>query len=159
MRRRVAIAVAVMVVALAAAQLVQPDRANPPTDASRTIQAHLGTSSGLAAVLGRACSDCHSNATVWPWYAKIAPVSWLMTYGVKEGREALNFSDWAAYPPERQQKLLEEMCRDVSAGRMPGLPWTLLHPEARLSAQDIQTVCAAAHQAGAGTATHAEGTP
>ncbi len=77
MRRLKQVAVAFIVV-FAAAQLVRPDRVNPATDPSRTIQAHVGPNGGLAAVLDRAWGDCHSNATVWPWYTHIAPVSWLM---------------------------------------------------------------------------------
>jgi hypothetical protein len=151
MSRRLKQAAVVFVVVFAAAQLVRPERANPVTDASRTIQAHRGTPSGLVAVLDRACSDCHSNRTVWPWYTQIAPVSWLMAYGVAEGRKAVNFSEWAEYPPERQRKLLVLSCQAVSAGKMPG-PYTLLHPEARLSAQDVETICAAARQAEADAA-------
>ena len=62
------------------------------------------------------------------------------------GRKAVNFSEWAAYPPEQQRKLLVESCQDASAGKMPG-PYTLLHPEVRLSGQDVETICAAARQA------------
>lgn len=152
MSRRLKQVALVLVVLFAAAQLVRPGRANPATDPTRTIQAQVGTASGLVAVLDRACAECHSNATVWPWYGQIAPLSWLLAYGVKQGRQAVNFSDWAAYPPERQRELLLESCRDVTAGKMPGSPWTLLHPDARLSAQDIATICAAAHQAEADTA-------
>lgn len=144
MSRRLKQAAVVFVAVFAAAQLVRPGRANPPTDASRTIQAHVGTASGLAAVLDRSCRDCHSNGTVWPWYTQIAPVSWLMAYGVKEGRAAVNFSEWAAYPPDRQRMLLVASCQDASTGKMPGSAWTLLHSEARLSAQDVATICAAA---------------
>jgi Haem-binding domain len=151
MRRRLKQAAVVFVVVFAAAQLVRPERRNPPTDASRTIQAHLGTASGLAAVLDRACSDCHSNNTVWPWYAHIAPLSWLMARAVAEGRNAVNFSEWAGYPPEAQRTLLSASCQDVSSGKMPG-PYTLLHPEMRLSAQDIETICAASRQAEANAA-------
>ena len=92
MSRRLKQAAVVFVIALAAAQLVRPDRTNPATDPSRTIGAHAGTASELVAVLDRACGDCHSNDTVWPWYTQIAPASWLMAYGVKEGRKAVNFS-------------------------------------------------------------------
>src|SRR5262245_63204958 len=129
----------VLVAGFAAAQLIRPERANPATDVSRTIRAHMGTESGLVAVLDRACSDCHSNATVWPWYTQIAPVSWLMAYGVAAGRKAVNFSEWASYPPDLQRVLLSASCQDVSAGKMPG-PYTLLHPETRLSARDIETI-------------------
>ena len=145
-RRLKQIAVGVVVV-IAAAQLVRPERANPPTDVSRTIQAHAGVGSGLVTVLDRACRDCHTNGTVWPWYTQIAPLSWLMAYAVKEGRHAVNFSEWASYPPDRQRALLAASCQDVTAGKMPGA-YTLLHPETRLSAQDIETVCAVGRQGG-----------
>jgi len=144
--RRLKQAAVVFVVVFAAAQLIRPERANPATDASRTIQAHEGTTRELVAVLDRACRDCHSNRTVWPWYTQIAPVSWLMASGVSKGRKAVNFSEWAAYPPEQQRKLLVDACQDASEGKMPG-PYTLLHPETRLSAQDVETICAAARQA------------
>ena len=146
MSRRLKQAAVVFLVIFAVAQLVRPERANPATDASRTIQAHVETTSGLVAVLDRACRDCHSNATVWPWYTQIAPASWLMAYGVTKGRKAVNFSEWATYPPEAQRTLLSASCQDVSDGKMPG-PYTLLHPETRLSARDVETICAAARQA------------
>jgi hypothetical protein len=146
--RRLKHAAVVFVVVFAAAQLVRPERANPATDISRTIQAHVGTASGLVAVLDRACRDCHSNRTVWPWYTQIAPVSWLMATGVSKGRKAVNFSEWGAYSPEQQRMLLAASCDDATSGKMPG-PYTLLHPETRLSAQDVETICAAARQADA----------
>ena len=151
MSKRLKQAALVLVVVVAAAQLVRPERANPPTDASRTIQAHVGTSSELAAILDRSCRDCHSNGTAWPWYTQIAPVSWLMAYGVTKGRKAVNFSEWAAYPLDQQRAVLVASCQDASAGKMPGA-YTLLHPEMRLSAQDIETICAAARQAEADAA-------
>lgn len=151
MSRRLKQAAVVLVILFAGAQIVRPDRTNPATDARRTIHARLGTASGLPAVLDRSCGDCHSNRTMWPWYTRIAPVSWAMAYGVKAGRKAVNFSEWAAYRPEEQQRLLEESCRDVSTGKMPGA-WTLLHPEAKLSTRDIETICGAARQPGVSAA-------
>ncbi len=141
----------VLVVAIAAAQLVRPGRANPPLDAGRTIQARMAAESGLVAVLDRSCRDCHSNRTVWPWYTQIAPLSWLMAYGVREGRKAVNFSEWATYSPERQRTLLSRSCRDASDGKMPG-PYTLLHPETRLAARDVDLICTAARQVEANAA-------
>jgi Haem-binding domain len=149
--RRLKQAAVVFVIVFAAAQLVRPERANPATDASRTIQAHEGTTRELVAVLDRACRDCHSNGTVWPWYTHVAPVSWLMVYGVTKGRQAVNFSEWAAYQPEQQRALLVESCQDVSEEKMPG-PYALLHPDMRLSAQDVETICAAAREAAADAA-------
>lgn len=144
MRKRLKQAAVVFVVVFAAAQLVRPGRANPPTDATRTIQAHSGTS-GLAAVLDRSCRDCHSNATVWPGYTQVAPLSWLMAYAVTKGRTAVNFSEWAGYSPEQQRLMLAVSCDDAKSGKMPGA-YTLFKPETRLSIEDIETICAAARE-------------
>ena len=146
--RRLKQAAVVVVVVFAAAQLVRPERTNPPVDPGRTIQAHAGTPSGLPPILDRACGDCHSNTTVWPWYTQVAPFSWLMARGVAEGRKAVNFSEWGTYSPNEQRAFLAASCDDASRGRMPG-PWTLLKPEARLSPRDVETICAASRQADA----------
>lgn len=145
MNRRLKQAVVVVAIGFAAAQLIRPDRANPAVYASRTIEAQPGTG-GVASVLDRSCRDCHSNRTLWPWYTKVAPVSWAMAYGVAKGRMAVNFSEWTAYRREQQATLLALSCEDASTGKMPG-PWTLLHPEAKLSSRDIDTICSAARQA------------
>jgi heme-binding protein len=146
--RRLKQAAIVIVVLFAAAQLVRPDRTNPPTDAGRTIQAQVGTASELAAVLDRSCRDCHSNTTVWPSAAQVAPLSWLMARAVADGRKAVNFSEWGGYPRAAQRTLLSASCEDVSSRRMPG-PYTLVRPETRLSPQDVETICAASRQAAA----------
>ncbi len=146
MKRRLKQAAIVLVVVLAAAQLIRVDRTNPATDASRSIEAHVGTTSELIPVLNRACGDCHSNATVWPWYSQVAPTSWLMVYAVREGRKAVNFSEWAAYSPAQQQMLLAESCRDASDGKMPSSVWTALRPDSRLSTRDVETICTASRE-------------
>jgi len=71
---------------------------------------------------------------------------------VREGRKAVNFSEWASYQPGVQRMLLVASCRDASKGTMPGNPWTLLHPEARLSTQDVETICAPAREIEVGVA-------
>jgi len=149
--RRLKQGAVVIVVPFAAAQLVCPDRTNPPTDTGRTIQAQVGTASALAAVLDRSCRDCHSNNTVWPSYAQVAPLSWLMARGVAAGRKAVNFSEWGGYSPAAQRTLLSASCEDVSSGKMPG-PYTLVRPETKLSPQDVETICTAARQAEANAA-------
>ena len=145
MGRRLMQAAVVVAVLLAAAQLIRPNRNNPPTDPGRTIEAHAGASSELAVVLDRSCRDCHSNNTVWPWYTQVAPLSWLMARGVAEGRKAVNFSEWASYPPDVQRMLLSVSCQDATSGKMPG-PYTLVRPETKLSPRDIETICAATRQ-------------
>jgi hypothetical protein len=119
---------------------------NPPIDASRTIHSQMGTANGLVAILDRSCRDCHSNATQWPWYTQVAPLSWVMASGVAEGRKVVNFSEWGGYSPGLQRTLLAESCDATSSGRMPGA-WTYLHSEASLSSKDVETICSAATQA------------
>jgi len=76
----------------------------------------------------RACFDCHSNQTLWPWYTWVAPASWLVTNDVMGGRHHLNFSTW-----DRPQKDADEAIEAVLEGYMPLAIYTPLHPEARLS--------------------------
>ena len=143
-RRLKQVALGVLVVVVAA-QLIRPNRANPPTDASRTLQAQVGTANGLVAVLDRSCGDCHSNNTVWPWYTEIAPLSWLMAYAVNEGRRVVNFSEWTAYTADQQQVLLAQSCGAALQRTMPGA-YTWVRPATRLSPQDIEVICAAPRQ-------------
>jgi hypothetical protein len=147
MRKRLKQAAVLFVVIVAGAQLIRPGRTNPPIDASRTIAASSETPGALVAVLDRACRDCHSNGTVWPWYTQVAPLSWAMAYEAKAGRKAVNFSEWAGYSPAQQRDLLVQSCQDVRTGKMPYSAWIGLHPEAKLSAQDVETICAAARKA------------
>ena len=147
LKKAVIVVVAVLVAIFASAQLVRPERTNPAIDLTRTIRAHAGPA--LVAVLDRACADCHSNATVWARYTKIAPLSWAIARGVTQGRKVLNFSEWGTYSPDEQRELLDLSCQDASDRSMPMRPYLLLRPEARLSAQDVETICAAARQANA----------
>ena len=147
MLRRLVLGGAALVILFAAAQLIRPDRTNPQTDPARTLRAHAGSASGLADVLDRSCRDCHSNDTEWRWYTEVAPASWLMVRGVSEGRKVVNFSDWSAYSPDQQRTLLLASCESARHGSMPG-PYAWLRPDTRLSAQDVDVICAAARQGG-----------
>ncbi len=115
---------------LAVAQLIPVDRTNPAdgTDPRAPEEA--------LQVLRRSCYDCHSNETVWPWYSKVAPASWLLARDVAEGRDAVNYSLWAGYPRQERAELLEETWEEVAEGEMPPALYVLMHPEARLSAAD-----------------------
>ncbi len=99
---------------------------NPPV-----IQEPNWDSPQTRALVVRACYDCHSNETVWPWYSNIAPISWLIQRDVEEGRQKLNFSEW-----NRPQEEADEVIETVREGEMPPRLYTILHPEARLSAAE-----------------------
>ena len=123
------------------AQIVQPKRTNPPIIPSRTLRAHVDVPQPVQAVLSRACNDCHSNLTVWPWYSHIAPISWVVIDDVNEARRHMNFSNWEQQSPKQQSDSLKAICKDVRDVKMPLVSYRLLHPKARLSHAEIDTLC------------------
>ena len=83
----------------------------------------------------RACYDCHSNQTTWPWYSNIAPVSWLIQHDVEEGRSRLNFTEW-----NQPQREADNAARQVQQGEMPQWYYVLLHPTANLARAEKQAL-------------------
>src|SRR5262245_48232416 len=109
---------------VAVAQLIPVSRDNPP------VETELVAEAPVRDLLRRACYDCHSHETKWPWYAYVAPVSWLVAHDVEEGREHLNFSTWNRYTDEDQLDLLEETGEEVMEREMPLQIYLSLHSEA-----------------------------
>ncbi len=138
LKRLVFVAVVILIVA----QVYRPSRTNPPVDPSREIAATGVMPPAVAAIFSRACNDCHSYRTVWPWYSAVAPVSWLVVYDVRAGRKKMNLSDWAGYDAQKESKLVDEACKEVREGEMPGTMYTLMHPQAKLTVGDVQAICA-----------------
>jgi hypothetical protein len=89
-----------------------------------------------------ACYDCHSDKTVYPFYNRIAPVSWILAGHIRNGREHLNFSDWAAYDRKKQIKLLTAICDELNSGEMPLKGYVLMHSRAVLNEKEIADICA-----------------
>lgn len=116
---------------LLAIQLVPVSRANPP------VTARFEVDPTVDAALRRACYDCHSNETRWPWYSHVAPMSWLVAYDVEEGREHLNFSTLGAESAKRQRHVLAEACEEAQEGEMAPWFYVALHPEAELTATEL----------------------
>ncbi|HEX2342032.1 MAG TPA: heme-binding domain-containing protein [Vicinamibacterales bacterium] len=129
------------IVALVGAQAVRLERTNPPVDEARTLARMVDVAPAAAAVLERACRDCHSNRTEWPWYSNVAPVSWFVIDHVNHGRSHLNFSEWSSYQPDRRRELLEGVCKETRGGAMPLPSYTWIHWNARLSPADIEALC------------------
>lgn len=85
----------------------------------------------------RACFDCHSNETVWPWYSHVAPISWLIQHDTDEGRATLNFSTWNN---GGQGEETDEVVEVIAEGEMPPMVYLVTHPEARLTAAEKQAL-------------------
>jgi hypothetical protein len=132
-----------LIIIFVAAQFFQPDKANPPAVAAADFEAVAKPHPEVATIVKRACRDCHSNNTTWPWYSKISPVSWAVAGHVKEGRARLNFSEWNLLGPEMSRLRLKEACAEIKSGGMPLWEYRLIHSEARLTNADIEAFCAA----------------
>ncbi|RUA25854.1 MAG: cytochrome C [Bacteroidetes bacterium] len=94
----------------------------------------------IAVMLKAACYDCHSNETIYPWYSYVAPVKWLVIRDTREGREELNFSDWASMSKMDQATALSDISDEVSEGEMPMKIYPIMHAEAKLSDEDRQAI-------------------
>ena len=128
--------------ALFAIQLVQPNRANPAVDESQTLYALTGTPPEVRRILDRSCGDCHSDKTQWPWYSNVAPVSWLVASDVADGRSHLNMSEWGRYDQSEAGARLLWMAFAARDRSMPPAKYLRLHPEARLSEDDVRALTA-----------------
>ena len=141
---------------LVAIQLVPVSRTSP----GGTVDA-VGAPPPVADLLRRACASCHSQATQWPWYSRIAPVSWLIAHDVNHGREHLDFSTMTQLPPRKQAKLYGEIAEEVEEGAMPPRLYRLMHREARLDEAERRTIAewATGAQDAVATAAPARGAP
>lgn len=129
--RALLIAAGVLLACCVCLQLIPIDRTNPPV-----VSEPKWDSPSTRALAKRACFDCHSNETVWPWYSYVAPISWTVAFDVFRGRREMNFSEWpAGVDGSRAASRIE---RNVSDGEMPPRNYLLLHPDASLSAQERQ---------------------
>jgi hypothetical protein len=135
--RTLAIDAALVIVAFIAFQLIPVKRTNPPV-----VREPVWDSPETRALAQDACFDCHSYETKWPWYSRIAPMSWVIWYDVTEGRQRLNFSDWDRHAgedtvdpnnPFPPKTLSERIAQVISSGRMPPGSYRLMNPKARLS--------------------------
>jgi len=117
---------------------------NPPVIAGHTIEAGLNVPAPVEKILNTACKDCHSQQTRWPWYARVAPISWMVAGDVEKARRAMNLSEWteeAGARPGIAVGTLMAACAGVEGQRMPPAGYRKMHPEARLTAAQVDTLC------------------
>lgn len=101
------------------------------------IIATLNPPEEIVLILKTSCYDCHSNNTVYPWYDKIAPISWLVANHIDEAKEELNFSEWASFSDKRKAKKLKEMIEELEEGEMPLQSYLITHGDAKLSTVQV----------------------
>lgn len=133
-RRELGMLAGVLAVLLVVLQFlpIGAERTNPPV-----VEEPRWDSPATRTLFFRACADCHSNETRWPWYSRVAPASWLVANDVKAGRRHLNVSEW-----NRRQRHADDAAGEVREGKMPLAIYLPMHAEARLSAVEKQQLIA-----------------
>jgi hypothetical protein len=124
------------------AQFIRPAKNVSAVVGPNDIAAKHPVPANVAALLKRACYDCHSNNTKYPWYAEVQPAGWWLASHVKDGKRHLDFSEFAAYAPKRAKTKAGEIVDEVEEGKMPMKSYTLMHPEARLTPEELKLITA-----------------
>ena len=123
----------VLLVAFIILQFFRIDKTNPPVDKKMDFLTIKKTPENLSKMIKSACYDCHSNETVYPWYAEIAPVSWYLASHVNDGKEHLNFSEWTAYNVHQKEHILKDLKEVMESHEMPLKSYLLLHENAKMN--------------------------
>lgn len=125
-----------LLVVLVVIQFIRPERNVSEIPSQNDIRVHYSVPANVESILKRACYDCHSNNTNYPWYANIQPVLWWLQDHIEEGKEELNFSEFATYSPKKADHKLDEVIEMVEEEEMPLESYTYIHKDAVLSSSE-----------------------
>lgn len=128
--RKIIILLAIILIGI---QFIPVEQTNPP------ITQEMQMPNQVKDIISRACYDCHSNQTEWKWYSKIAPISFLISYDVKEGREHLNFSQWDYYSMD-EKRIKREIWSEILNEKMPPWIYRVGNPKGKLSDDDKKII-------------------
>lgn len=137
MKKKILIGIGVLLIV---SQFFRIDKVNPAYSIENDFSVVNNPPEEVKQILKQACYDCHSYETKYPWYTNVAPVSWWIKAHINEGRDELNFSEWANYSVKRKDHKLEEMAEMVEEGEMPLTSYTWGHPESKLSEKQRQSL-------------------
>jgi Haem-binding domain len=121
-------------------QFIRPTKNKAEGIQANNIKKLVTIDATVDKILTKACYDCHSNNTNYPWYAKIMPVGWLLSNHVKEGKQHFNFDEFATYKPKKALHKLEEIDETVTDGSMPQKGYTFMHKDAKLTPEEKNTL-------------------
>jgi len=119
-----------------AIQFVPLNKQNPVINKSADFLLVSNAPDEVRTIIQESCYNCHSNETEWPWYSKIAPVSFMITHHVAEARENLNFSEWTSYDSKDLPHILQRIKKEIKKDEMPLSTYLLIHPEAKMNAEN-----------------------
>lgn len=92
----------------------------------------------IAHLLKTSCYDCHSNFTKYPWYDRVAPVSWWVKYHVDEAKDELNFSEWATFTEKRKNHKLKEIIEELEEDEMPLKSYLIMHGDTKVTLEQFE---------------------
>lgn len=121
-------------------QFIQPKKNLSAQTSRNDINLLYPVPGNVKTILSKACNDCHSNNTKYPWYSYAQPVAWWLDDHIKEGKAHLNFNEFASYSLRKQYHKLEEVEETVNEGEMPLNSYTVIHTDAKLSSQEKQVL-------------------
>ena len=141
MKKLIKVLVVLLAAAFIALQFFRPTFSNPAIVPGQPIEESANVPAQVQMVLSRSCNDCHSNKTVYPWYAQVSPFSWFLAGHIDEGRREMNFSEWGTYSNEKKANKFEEICEMVGGGTMPLASYLWIHRDAVLTADQTKMLC------------------
>ena len=141
MKKVLKIAVLVFGIAFVIIQFFQIDKTNPPIVQAETLESVVSVSPDVTIIFGKACNDCHTNKTIYPWYAYVQPAGWFLQSHIDEAKRNLNLSKFATYDANRREKKLEDMCEQVESAEMPLPSYTYIHRDAILTDSEKKALC------------------
>ncbi|TAH24943.1 MAG: cytochrome C [Cytophagales bacterium] len=127
---------AVLLLLFVGMQFLQPTRNKSVSSLNTSIEKHFEVPIDVQNSLSKACYDCHSDNTQYPWYAGLQPLAWYLDHHINEGKKELNFSVFSTYPPQKAAHKLEEIGEVLTLNEMPLQSYTMLHPLADLSNEE-----------------------
>ena len=135
MKRKIIFIVLALLVII---QFIRPTKNSSTAVSTNDLTTKFAMPGNVKLILEKACNDCHSNNTYYPWYSNIQPIGWWLQYHVNDGKRELNFNEFATYPPKKQDHKLKELIETVKEGEMPINSYTWTHKSAKLSEQEKQ---------------------
>lgn len=126
----------VLLAALVVIQFIHPKKNKAEGPQPNYIGNVYAIPADVKTILAKVCNDCHSNNTVYPWYAKFQPILWWLDKHVKDGKNEMNFDDYTKRSLRFQYRKMEEVIEQVKEGEMPLNSYTWVHKDAKLTEEE-----------------------
>ena len=133
MLKKIGLGILIVIVLL---QFIPTKKNQTSIVSSNSIEQKYNTPENVQAILKKACFDCHSNNTVYPWYSHIQPIGFWLNNHINEGKEELNFSEFNSYEIKKARKKMEKVISSQEKGWMPLSSYTLIHKDATLTSTE-----------------------